>query len=96
MRNRYLVCYDICDPKRLRKTYKKMRGYGEALQYSVFLCELSLKERTIMMAELDDIINHDEDCIMTIDLGGIDRDMDAKVSFLGVSKEMPGRQTLII
>lgn len=73
-----------------------MKGYGEALQYSVFLCELSLKERTIMMAELDEIVNHDEDCIMTIDLGGTDRDMETKVTFIGVSKEMPGRQTLII
>jgi CRISPR-associated protein Cas2 len=80
----------------LRRTYKKMKGYGEALQYSVFLCELSPKERTIMMAELDEIINHDEDCIMTVDLGGIDRDMETKISFLGISKEMPGRQTLII
>ncbi len=49
-----------------------------------------------MIAELDGIINHAEDCIMTVDLGGIGRDIEAKVSFLGVSKEMPGRQTLII
>ena len=96
MRNRFLVCYDICEPKRLRKTYQKMRGYGEALQYSVFLCELSPKEKAIMMAELDSIINHAEDSIMTIDLGGIGRDIEVKVSFLGVSKEMPGRQALII
>ena len=73
-----------------------MRGDGEALQYSVFLCELSLKERAIMLTELDEIINHDEDCVMTIDLGGIDRDIDVRVTFLGVKKEMPGRQTLII
>lgn len=96
MRNRYLVCYDICEPKRLRQTYRKMRGFGEALQYSVFLCELSPKERAIMLSELDGIINHDEDCVMTVDLGGIDRDMDVRVSFLGIKKEMPGRQTLII
>jgi CRISPR-associated protein Cas2 len=73
-----------------------MRGFGEALQYSVFLCELSPKERAMMIAELDEIINHNEDCIMTVDLGGIDRDLDASVSFLGIKKEMPGRQTLII
>ena len=49
-----------------------------------------------MLTELDEIINHDEDCVMTIDLGGIDRDIDVRVTFLGVKKEMPGRQTLII
>lgn len=90
------MSYDICEPKRLRQTYRKMRGYGEALQYSVFLCELSPKERAIMIAELDEIINHNEDCIMTVDLGGIDRDLDARISFLGIKKEIPGRQTLII
>jgi len=26
MRNVYLVCYDVGDEKRLRHTYKKMRG----------------------------------------------------------------------
>lgn len=96
MRNRYLVCYDICDPKRLRKTFKKMQGYGEALQFSVFLCELSLKEKAIMIAELDEIINHAEDCVMTVNLGTIDRDLDDKLVFLGVKKNLPERQALII
>jgi len=27
----YLVTYDICDPKRLRKVYRLMRGYGDHL-----------------------------------------------------------------
>jgi len=40
MRSVYLVCYDVADDKRLRKTYKKMRGFGDPVQYSVFRCEL--------------------------------------------------------
>ena len=31
MRNRYIVTYDICEPKRLRKVYKFMLGWGEHL-----------------------------------------------------------------
>lgn len=96
MRNRYLVCYDICDPKRLRKTFRKMQGYGDAMQFSVFICELSLREKAVLMAELNEIINHAEDCVMTIDLGTIDRDLDDKVVFLGVKKDLPERQALII
>ena len=30
MRNVFLVCYDVADDKRLRKTYKKMCGFGDA------------------------------------------------------------------
>ena len=29
MRNRFLVCYDVSDSKRLARTYKKMNGFGE-------------------------------------------------------------------
>jgi CRISPR-associated protein Cas2 len=36
MRMSYLVCYDICDEKRLRSVFKKMRAYGDHLQYPVF------------------------------------------------------------
>ena len=32
MRRCYLVCYDIRDPKRLRRVHKTMKGYGESWQ----------------------------------------------------------------
>ena len=41
MRNRYFVAYDVMDPARLARTYKKMLGYGDRVQYSVFICSLS-------------------------------------------------------
>ena len=44
MRKKYVVSYDITDPKRLNQICKKMRGYGDTLQYSVFICDLSLKD----------------------------------------------------
>jgi CRISPR-associated endonuclease Cas2 len=33
----WLVCYDVRDPERLRRAAKHMEGYGERMQYSVFL-----------------------------------------------------------
>jgi CRISPR associated protein Cas2 len=36
MRTTYLVCYDICHEKRLRKVFKTCRNYRDPLQYSVF------------------------------------------------------------
>jgi len=41
MRRVYLVCYDVSDAKRLRRTHKKMCGFGDPVQYSIFRCELS-------------------------------------------------------
>ncbi len=69
MRRIYLVTYDIANDKRLRKVFKKMSGYGEHLQYSVFQCELSDKERAQMIAELNPLINHREDQILVFSLG---------------------------
>jgi len=41
MRNTFLVCYDICEDKRLAKVHKTMRGFGDHLQYSVFECQFN-------------------------------------------------------
>jgi CRISPR-associated protein Cas2 len=69
MRRRFLVCYDICDDGRLRRVHKAMKGYGEHLQYSVFICDLSRGERAVMMTRLRDLIQHDADRIAVFDLG---------------------------
>ena len=69
MKIRYLVCYDICDPKRLQKVHKKVKGYGEALQYSVFRCDLTAAEKTILWSELHKLINHRADQILFVNLG---------------------------
>jgi len=72
MRRVYLVAYDIADDKRLRKVFKKMSGFGEHLQYSVFQCELSDKERIEMMAALNPLIDHKEDQVLIFTLGPAD------------------------
>jgi CRISPR-associated protein Cas2 len=41
MRKTYLVCYDICDDRRLAKVHKTLRGFGDHLQYSIFECQLT-------------------------------------------------------
>lgn len=64
-----IVCYDICDPKRLRKVYETCRGYGQHLQYSVFRCDLTERRRAELVADLDAIIHHTEDQVLFIRVG---------------------------
>ena len=71
MRNVYLVCYDVANDKRLRRTFKKMCGFGDPLQYSVFRCELSSTEKQMMKESLWAILNLNEDRIMLINLGPV-------------------------
>jgi CRISPR-associated protein Cas2 len=68
-RRRYLVAYDIADPIRLRRTHATVKGFGFALQYSVFVCDLDAMEKTQLRAELGEVIHHTQDRVAIIDLG---------------------------
>jgi CRISPR-associated protein Cas2 len=69
MRRCYLVCYDIRDPKRLRRVFKVMKGYGEHWQYSVFFCVLKDIDRVRMQTDLETQMNLHDDQVLIIDLG---------------------------
>lgn len=49
--------------------FKAMRGFGDALQYSVFRCDLSEQEKVNLMGTLSSIIKADEDQVLIVDLG---------------------------
>jgi CRISPR-associated protein Cas2 len=97
MRHRYLVAYDVADPKRLRRVYKKLFGFGDPLQYSVFRCDLSDVERTKLREELAALIHHTEDRVMIVDIGLVTGRADVAFEYLGVQKDTPvERQAVIV
>jgi len=96
MRNVYLVCYDVADAKRLRRTYKKMRGFGDAVQYSVFRCELSLTEKQQLKEQLWEILNWDQDRVMLLDLGPAGARGDDCVEFWGQPRELVEDRSAVI
>lgn len=69
MRRYVLVSYDISDPKRWRKVYKIMRGHGDHVQYSVFLCRLTEKDESMLEAALLDVIHQEEDQVLFVRIG---------------------------
>lgn len=69
MRRLFIVAYDISDPKRLRKVFRTLKGYGQHLQYSVFRCDITASQRIQLEARLRQTIDHDEDQVMFVDLG---------------------------
>lgn len=72
MRSVYVVAYDISDPKRLRKVYELMLGWGDRVQLSVFRCELNAREVVELRAGLADLIHHAQDQVMFVDVGPAD------------------------
>jgi CRISPR-associated protein Cas2 len=96
MRNIYLVCYDVSNPKRLRRMFKTMRGFGDPLQYSVFVCVLSPTERALLIGTLDELIHHTEDRVVVVNLGGADGSPEGRIEFLGRRAQIPERQAVVV
>ena len=91
----YLVTYDISDPKRWRKVFKLMNGFGHWLQLSVFQCRLAARRRAEMTACLETLIEPAEDHILIVDLGLADK-VGVRVESLGKGYEAPKRQATIV
>ena len=91
----YLVTYDIGDPKRWRSVFKLMKGYGEWLQLSVFQCRLSRRRHADLLATLDELIHHDHDHVLMLDLGVADN-VTPRVVSLGKSSFEPVKREATI
>lgn len=88
-RRRYLVAYDVRHPARLRKVFKTVKGYGEALQYSVFLCDLDGIEKTQLVTDVSAVMKHTEDSIAIVDLGEARERGSLCFEFLGTRGPLP-------
>jgi CRISPR-associated protein Cas2 len=95
MRRRYIVSYDVADQKRLRRIYKKMCGFGDPLQLSVFHCELSETEKILLLEALSEIVNSREDCVMIIDLG-VPKEEKDRIEFIGKPLSPPEDRCAVI
>lgn len=68
-----IVCYDVRHPRRWRRLFRIMKGYGEWLQLSVFQCRLDGQRRVALEAELAEVIRTGEDHVLIIDIGPADQ-----------------------
>lgn len=93
-RRRYLVAYDIREDRRLRAVAACVEGYGERIQYSVFICDLSDEEIVALRGDLEARIKLSEDSVMIIDLG---RAGDSgKFLFIGHHERLPVSNAVIV
>ena len=91
---RYLVAYDIRDDRRLRFTAGCMEGYGTRIQYSVFICDLSDREKILMRGDIEAIMKMSEDSVMIIDLGSAGD--SSRFLFLGHHERLPSPGAVIV
>jgi len=91
----YIVAYDISSPKRWRAVFNLMHGYGEWLQLSVFQCRLSRKRHAELIAMLDQLIKHDDDHVVLMDVGLVDS-VKPKIVSLGKDFQPVQREPVVV
>jgi CRISPR-associated protein Cas2 len=91
----FIVTYDISDPKRWRRVFKAMHGYGDWLQLSVFQCRLSRRRRQELETRLRGLIKAGEDHVLLIDVGPADK-IELAMASLGKTVAKIERQATVI
>ncbi|MEW5740757.1 MAG: CRISPR-associated endonuclease Cas2 [Myxococcota bacterium] len=96
MRQRFLVTYDIRDPRRLRRVFKVLKGFGSHLQLSVFSCDLTELSLVLLKTELLKEIHGTEDAVLIIDVGPSDGRGSTAFECLGRVTRPPDKGPKII
>jgi CRISPR-associated protein Cas2 len=88
-RRRYVVAYDIREPKRLRQVHSAMKAFGYPLQYSVFVCDPDGMEKVSLREVIGKLMHHREDSLAITDLGdAATRGVECS-EFMGVASPLP-------
>ena len=96
MRNLFLVAYDVSEPARLQKMHRTLLGFGDPIQYSIFLSCLSRQEKLLMVAAVREVLNEREDRVIVVDLGPAEGRGESSVEFLGRRLELGDRRAIIV
>lgn len=94
-RTRYLLAYDIRDPKRFRRVHKVAKAFGYPLQYSVFVCDLSGVELVDMRQALLEEMLLSVDSVGIFDLGPPTGRGLRCVEFVGARRDLPDDEAVI-
>ena len=91
----YIVTYDVRNPRRWKRLYQAMHGFGDWLQLSVFQCRLDKIRRLRLEAAIQSIVNTKEDHVLIMDLGPAEG-VTPRVSSIGKSFAPVQRESVIV
>ncbi len=91
----YIVTYDIADPKRWRRVFKALHGFGEWLQLSVFQCRLTRRRRAELETRLREIIKTGDDHALVIDIGPVGK-TDIAITSIGKTFTPIEREAVVV
>lgn len=91
----YIVSYDVRNPRRWKRLFQTMHGFGDWLQLSVFQCRLDKIRKLRLEASIREIVNSREDHVLIMDLGPADS-VTPKVSSIGKAFDPVKKESTIV
>lgn len=95
MRRRYVVSYDVSDDSRRTRIFDVLKGYGDHVQFSVFLADLTEQELVSLRMSLMQHMNERDDQVLIVDLGRETRPLESSLEVLG-KPYRPASRSMVI
>lgn len=84
---RTLIAYDLPDDRRRTRLSKILGKYGDRLQFSVFVVDISPARLMRLKDEITAVLTLSEDSVLFCDIGRVSDLNEDRFSFLGQAKE---------
>ncbi len=92
---RYLVAYDVADDRRRTRVAAKLSGYGDRIQYSVFVIDGRPAKLVRLRAALVRLIDDASDSVLICDLGTVTVDLGRRFDIIGRRRPLTDERVLI-
>ena len=93
---RYLIAYDIGDDKRRSQVARILQGYGDRVQYSVFVVDIKPAKIVRLKAELAAILDSQVDSVLVGDLGQVSDAAKRHFEYVGRMRPVTDRDSFVI
>lgn len=94
--HRYLVAYDIPDDRRRTRISDCLSGFGDRLQYSVFIVDASPAKFIRLRDAIQRLLVLAEDSVVLCDLGLLSKQSDATFIKLGCVRTLTSDSSFIV
>lgn len=94
--HRYVLAYDVPDDRRRARLAKVLSQFGDRVQYSVFVADLSPAARVRLVDAVEVVLNIAEDSLLLCDLGLADGVEDDRFSYIGQSRPITEKNSFVM
>lgn len=93
---RTLVAYDVPQDRTRNRLARRLLEYGDRVQYSVFVVDVSPARLLRLKAEIGEIIDRSEDSVLFCDLGLVSTVEDGRFTYMGLSRKVTDNTSIIV